>query len=67
MTVAAALEFFSEIPGLQRKLQTLSDVGLGYIRIGQQATTLSGGGSAADQIVHGALKSGDGEHALHTR
>jgi len=43
MTVAAALEFFSEIPGLQRKLQTLSDVGLGYIRIGQQATTLSGG------------------------
>jgi excinuclease ABC subunit A len=43
MTVAAALDFFSEIPGIQRRMQTLHDVGLGYIRIGQQATTLSGG------------------------
>ncbi len=43
MTVAEAVDFFSEIPGLQRKLRTLYDVGLGYIRIGQQATTLSGG------------------------
>lgn len=43
MTVAEAVEFFSEIPALQRKLRTLHDVGLGYIRIGQQATTLSGG------------------------
>jgi excinuclease ABC subunit A len=43
MTVGEAVEFFSEIPALQRKLRTLNDVGLGYIRIGQQATTLSGG------------------------
>jgi len=43
MTVGEAVEFFSEIPALQRKLRTLFDVGLGYIRIGQQATTLSGG------------------------
>jgi excinuclease ABC subunit A len=43
MTVAEAVEFFSEIPALQRKLRTLFDVGLGYIRLGQQATTLSGG------------------------
>jgi excinuclease ABC subunit A len=43
MTVDEAGEFFSEIPPLQRKLQTLHDVGLGYIRLGQQATTLSGG------------------------
>lgn len=43
MTVAEAVEFFSEIPSLQRKLTTLKDVGLGYIRLGQQATTLSGG------------------------
>src|SRR5208283_4383537 len=41
MTVAEAVEFFSEIPTLKRKLQTLYDVGLGYIRLGQQATTLS--------------------------
>jgi excinuclease ABC subunit A len=43
MTVAEAVEFFAEIPAVRRKLQTLFDVGLGYIRIGQQATTLSGG------------------------
>jgi len=43
MTVAEALEFFADIPGLNRKLRTLYDVGLGYIRLGQQATTLSGG------------------------
>ena len=43
MTVAEAVGFFSEIPPLQRKLQTLFDVGLGYIHLGQQATTLSGG------------------------
>ncbi|RNL21381.1 excinuclease ABC subunit UvrA [Slackia faecicanis] len=43
MTVEEALEFFKNIPGLARKLQTLHDVGLGYIRLGQPATTLSGG------------------------
>jgi excinuclease ABC subunit A len=43
MSVAEALDFFSEIPRIARKLQTLFDVGLGYIRLGQQATTLSGG------------------------
>ena len=43
MTVAEAVDFFSEIPGLQRKLSTLNDVGLGYVHLGQQATTLSGG------------------------
>jgi excinuclease ABC subunit A len=43
MTVAEAVEFFSEIPSIQRRLQTLNDVGLGYIHLGQQATTLSGG------------------------
>jgi excinuclease ABC subunit A len=43
MTVEEALTLFSELPRLQRKLQTLFDVGLGYIRLGQQATTLSGG------------------------
>ena len=43
MTVEEALEFFKNIPGIKRKLQTLHDVGLGYIRLGQPATTLSGG------------------------
>ena len=43
MTVEDALVFFEHIPGIKRKLQTLFDVGLGYIRLGQAATTLSGG------------------------
>ncbi|NMB30384.1 MAG: excinuclease ABC subunit UvrA, partial [Clostridiales bacterium] len=43
MTVEEALEFFSNIPRIARKLQTLFDVGLGYIKVGQSATTLSGG------------------------
>ncbi|NIR47783.1 excinuclease ABC subunit UvrA [candidate division KSB1 bacterium] len=43
MTVSEALKFFENIPRIKRKLQTLNDVGLGYIHLGQQATTLSGG------------------------
>lgn len=43
MTVEEALEFFENIPKIRKKLQTLDDVGLGYIRLGQSATTLSGG------------------------
>ncbi len=43
MQVEDALDFFANIPRIQRKLQTIFDVGLGYIRLGQPATTLSGG------------------------
>ena len=43
MTVDEAVEFFANIPRIKRKMTTLQDVGLGYIRLGQSATTLSGG------------------------
>jgi excinuclease ABC subunit A len=43
MTVQAAHEFFNTVPAVERKLQTLLEVGLGYIQLGQPATTLSGG------------------------
>ncbi len=43
MTVEEALDFFAEIPKIKKKLETLFDVGLGYIKLGQQAPTLSGG------------------------
>ena len=43
MTVEEALQFFDKIPRIKQKIQTLSDVGLGYIKLGQPSTTLSGG------------------------
>ena len=43
MTVEESLSFFDKVPRIKRRLKTLSDVGLGYIHLGQQATTLSGG------------------------
>ena len=43
MTIEEALEFFEAVPGIQRRFKTLHDVGLGYLQLGQSATTLSGG------------------------
>ena len=43
MTIEEALEFFAPVPSVRAKLQTLNDVGLGYVHLGQPATTLSGG------------------------
>jgi excinuclease ABC subunit A len=43
MTVTKAMEFFERVPSIRGKLETLCDVGLGYIKLGQPATTLSGG------------------------
>ncbi len=43
MTIDEALEFFKNVPAIERKLRTLSEVGLGYLQLGQSATTLSGG------------------------
>ena len=43
LTVSEAVQFFREVPRLVKKLRVLVDVGLGYLRLGQSATTLSGG------------------------
>ena len=43
MTVEEALTFFDDLPRIKRKIKSLNDVGLGYVKLGQQATTLSGG------------------------
>jgi excinuclease ABC subunit A len=45
MTISQAVEFFASVPSILRKLKTLQDVGLGYIKLGQPSTTLSGGES----------------------
>lgn len=58
MSVDQALEFFSYVPGLAHKLQTLKDVGLGYIGIGQPATTLSGGEAQRVKLATELAKKG---------
>ncbi len=60
MTVAESLEFFEDIPRIKRKLQTLFDVGLGYIRLGQQATTISGGEAQRVKLATELSKVGTG-------
>jgi excinuclease ABC subunit A len=60
MTVSQALEFFASIPTIRRKLETLSEVGLGYIHLGQQATTLSGGEAQRVKLATELSKIGTG-------
>ncbi|CAG0978481.1 partial UvrABC system protein A, partial [Anaerolineae bacterium] len=60
MTVAEGLEFFQNFPAIQRPLQTLNAVGLGYIRIGQPATTLSGGEAQRIKLSRELSKRGTG-------
>jgi excinuclease ABC subunit A len=61
MTVEEALGFFSEMSRIQRKLQTLFDVGMGYVRLGQQATTLSGGEAQRVKLSTELSKVGTGK------
>jgi len=61
MTVEDALELFRDLPRISRKLQTLHDVGLGYIRLGQQATTLSGGEAQRVKLSTELSKVGTGK------
>lgn len=51
MRVHSALKFFENIPKIKNKLQVLEDVGLGYIKLGQNATTLSGGEAARVKLA----------------
>jgi excinuclease UvrABC ATPase subunit len=66
MTVEEALSFFENIPSIKRKLQMLYDVGLGYIKLGQPSTTLSGA-RQADKAHEGTCKEGYGKHHLPSR
>ncbi|MCF6238293.1 MAG: excinuclease ABC subunit UvrA [Candidatus Marinimicrobia bacterium] len=60
MSIAEAHVFFKSIPGLKRKLKTLVDVGLGYVKLGQQATTLSGGEAQRVKLASELSKVGTG-------
>ena len=61
MTVEEGLQFFSNMPKLARKLQTLYDVGLGYVKIGQSSTTLSGGEAQRVKLATELSKRGTGK------
>ena len=67
MPVEEAVEFFEHIPKIKRRLQTLHDVGLDYIRLGQPATTLSGGEAQRVKLATELSKVATGRHALHPR
>jgi excinuclease ABC subunit A len=64
MTVAEAMSFFTDHPPLEAKLRSLADVGLGYLRLGQPATTFSGGESQRIKIAH-ELGDGDARDVLY--
>ena len=61
MTVEEGLEFFSSIPKIQRKLQTLYDVGLSYVKLGQPSTQLSGGEAQRVKLATELSKRGTGK------
>jgi excinuclease ABC subunit A len=67
MTVEEGVDFFAAVPGVRDKLQTLSDVGLGYIHVGQQATTLSGGEAQRIKLAKELSKPRHRQDALHPR
>jgi len=61
MTINQSLEFFENIPAIKRKLKTLKEVGLGYIRLGQPSTTLSGGESQRVKLASELAKKDTGK------
>jgi len=62
MTVDDAFDFFQNIPKISRKLQTIVDVGLGYVKLGQPATTLSGGEAQRMKLASELQKKSNGKN-----
>ena len=64
MTIEDAVEFFGNLPKIKTKLQTLNDVGLGYIKLGQSATTLSGGEAQRVKLASELQKKATGKRCV---
>ena len=67
MPIEEAATFFEAVPAIHRHLKTLNEVGLGYVRLGQPATTLSGGEAQRVKLVHGAAAPLHRPHHLRAR
>ena len=67
LTVDQALPLLENFPPIANKLRTLQDVGLGYIELGQSATTLSGGEAQRVKLAQGAVAARHRPHTLHPR
>ena len=67
MTVKEALAFFSNVPKLTSKIRVLEEVGLGYLRLGQSATTLSGGEAQRVRLAAHLAHQAEREQPLHFR
>ena len=67
MTVEDAADFFKAVPGIRDKMEMLKEVGLGYVKVGQPATTLSGGEAQRVKLVEGAIPPSHRQDALHPR
>ena len=66
MTVEEALEYFEPVPAVKRKLQTLMDVGLSYIHLGQNATTLSGGEAQRVKLAKELIQTGYRQNPVYS-
>ena len=65
MNIDQALEFFENIPSITQKIRTIKEVGLGYITLGQQSTTLSGGEAQRVKLADRALQKRYRQNALY--